>query len=172
MVELTQISLDEFSRKKRKPNAKNFPNVKLKETKRKRPDFPPIAPENLSSSYFVSATYNGKTKKTLLKLYEPNSQQIYFWEDNSGHLPYCLTNLTPQRLSKMARLVHHSGFSQFQIIEKIHPLLDKWIKVTKIVAKDPLAIGGQRGRSIREIIPEEFSKNKGVGEVSERLEIW
>jgi len=40
--------------------------------------FPPVAPENLPPSYFVSATYNEKTGKALTKLYETASGQIYF----------------------------------------------------------------------------------------------
>ena len=68
--------------------------------------------------------------------------------------------------------MQHSGFHEFQIIKKIHPLLDKWVKVTRIVAKDPLAIGGQSGRSIREIIPQEFSKTQERNKTLEKPKIW
>ena len=66
--------------------------------KRNAQVFPPIAPLNLPPSYFVSASYDGRQKKAVIKLYEPESEQIYFWYDNTGHKPYCLTNLTTQEL--------------------------------------------------------------------------
>ena len=70
---------------------------KLKERHR----FPPLAPSNLPPSFFVSATYDGRQRKALIKLYEPTSGRIYFWHDNTGHKPYCLTNLSPIELEKI-----------------------------------------------------------------------
>src|SRR5665647_755850 len=67
----------------------------IKRNKRERQPFPPVCPENLPSSFFVSASYDGRQKKAVIKLYEPESGQIYFWYDNTGHKPYCLTNLKP-----------------------------------------------------------------------------
>jgi len=78
---------------------------------RKPREFPPLAPNNLPPSYFVSATYDGKLKKAVIKLYEPESGQIYFWYDNTGHKPYCLSNLCKADLEKIDRLVKHEGFN-------------------------------------------------------------
>lgn len=133
--------------------------------------FPPLVKENLPPSYFVSATYDGKTGKALIKLYEPVSQQIYFWYDNTGHKPYCLTNLSPYELEKITRLIQHPGFDHFKIVEKINPLLNRKVKVTKIVAKDPLAIGGRPRGSIRDIIPEDFPKVADAP-TSSQIKIW
>ena len=85
-----------------------------KKLKKKRPRaFPPVAPENLPPSYFVSASYDGRQKKAVIKLYEPESGQIYFWYDNTGHKPYCLTNLTLDKLEKFDRITNHEGFYWF-----------------------------------------------------------
>ena len=35
-----------------------------------------LAPENLPSSYLLSAGYDGKQEKAFLRLYEPESQQV------------------------------------------------------------------------------------------------
>ena len=105
--------------------------------------FPPVAPQNLSASYIVSATYDGKIGKAVMKLYEPASGQIYFWYDNTGHQPYCLTNLSRYELERISRLTQHQGLDRFEIAEKFDPLLDKNVKITKILTKDPLAIGGR-----------------------------
>jgi DNA polymerase I len=171
---MAQRKIDEFSASEaeREIKAEALPfTEKVLEERRKRA-FPPLAPENLPASYFVSATYDGKAGKTLIKLYEPNSGQIYFWYDNSGHKPYCLTNLSPIELEKISRLKQHPGFDHFDIIEKFDPLLDRNVKVTKIVAKDPLAIGGRPKGCIRDIIPEDFPKVAETSISSEQIKVW
>ncbi|MDH7563532.1 MAG: 3'-5' exonuclease, partial [Candidatus Bathyarchaeota archaeon] len=134
--------------------------------------FPPLAPRNLSNAYFVSATYDGQAEKAVIKLYEPESGQIFFWYDNTGHLPYCLTNLSPYELEKISRVVHHPSFVRFELVEKIDPLQDREIQVTKIITKDPLAIGGRPTGCIRDIIPEDFPKVAGVPIAPEEIKVW
>ncbi|MEJ2271589.1 MAG: hypothetical protein P8X91_03720, partial [Candidatus Bathyarchaeota archaeon] len=50
-------------------------------------------PEDLPPSYLVSVFYDGKKQLSTVKLYEPISKKIYFWDDNTGHKPYLLTSL-------------------------------------------------------------------------------
>ena len=76
--------------------------------------FPLKAPENLPESYFVSATYDGRAKKAVVKLYEPTSGKIYFWYDNTGHKPYCYSNLSPLDINKIDRVINHPGFARFE----------------------------------------------------------
>jgi DNA polymerase I len=121
-------------------------------------------PKDLPSSYLVSITYDGKKQLATLGLYEPESQKIYFWDDNTGHKPYCLTSLPPEELQKLSRVTGHSGFDHFETVEKFDPLLDKKVTVTKVVAKDPLAIGGRQSGCIRDIIPEDYQKLTGIQE--------
>jgi DNA polymerase, archaea type len=146
-------------------------NIKIK-LKKKQVAFPPVAPENLPSSYFVSASYDGRQKKVVIKLYEPESGQIYFWYDNSNHKPYCLTNLSPIELEKINRLVHHEGFDKFELEERFDPLENKIIKVTKIIAKDPLSVGGRPTGTIREIIPEDFPRVSTIHMDSHEIKLW
>ena len=173
---MAQRRLIEFSHAKAKPlqkteaKAPSFTHTIAKE--KDQHAFPPVAPENLPPSYFVSATYDGKTRKALIKLYEPISDQIYFWYDNTDHKPYCLTNLSPYELEKINRLIQHSGFDHFEIVEKIDPLLNKNVKVTKVIAKDPLAIGGRPAGCIRDIIPEEFPKVSETPISPEEIKVW
>jgi DNA polymerase I len=130
----------------------------VKPKKLERQPYPPISPKNLPPSYFVSASYNGKEKKAVIKLYEPESGNIYFWYDNTGHQPYLLTNLSEYELGKLNRVLDHEGFDHFETQEKIDPLTDRKVMVTKVVCKDPLAIGGRPGGTIRDIIPEDFPR--------------
>jgi DNA polymerase, archaea type len=129
--------------------------VKPKKRGQRQP-YPPLCPENLPPSYFVSASYDGRQKKAVIKLYEPKSGRIYFWYDNTDHKPYCLTNLKPYELNKIDRLTHHDGFDSLEVIERYDPLQNQHIKVTKIIAKDPLAIGGRPQGTIRDIVPEDY----------------
>jgi DNA polymerase I len=140
---MAQKSLDEYSLVQNKPlqeaKAEALPTAipeNVRKEKKHR-DFPPVAPENLPPSYFVSAPYDGRSRKALIKLYEPTSGKIYFWYDNTGHKPYCLTNLSPYELEKIDCLVKHEGFDHFELEEKLDPLLDRKVQVTKIVANDP-----------------------------------
>lgn len=115
-------------------------------------------PEQLPPSYFVSASYDGKRRKACIKLYEPKSKRIFLWHDTTGHKPYLLTNLSPFELDQLEGVKTHSGFDHFEPVEKFHPLLNKIVTLTKVVAKDPLAIGGRPRGCLREIIPEEHAK--------------
>ncbi|UCH56961.1 MAG: DNA-directed DNA polymerase I [Candidatus Bathyarchaeota archaeon] len=111
-----------------------------------------VAPENLPKSYLLSAGYDGKQEKAFLRLYEPGSQQIYLWYDNTGHLSYAVSKETPDELRKIERLVNYPDFLTLEQVEKFDALADEEISVTKVVATNPLAIGGRAGGSIRNII--------------------
>ncbi len=173
---MTQKRLNEYSYAKtdlsKNMTVKALPSMQARKEEKEKRVFPPFAPKNLPPSYFVSATYNGKTGKALIKLYEPTSGQIYFWCDNTGHKPYCLTNLSPYELEKINRLVHHPGFDRFEIVEKVDPLLDRKVKVTKVIAKDPLAIGGRPTGCIRDVIPEDFPKVSKTPISPEQIKVW
>jgi DNA polymerase, archaea type len=138
----------------------------------KRPVYPPVAPEDLPAAYFVSATYDGRKRKAVVKLYEPESGNIYFWYDNTGHKPYCLTNLSPHDLNKMERVIGHPGYDHSEIVELFDPLADRNVKLTKIVTNDPLAIGGKPSGSIRDIIPEDFPQILGTRVNAEDIRVW
>ena len=111
-----------------------------------------LAPENLPQSYLLSAGYDGKQEKAFLRLYEPESQQVYLWYDNTGHLSYCISKESADTLRKNDRLVSYPDFLMLEQVDKYDAIADERIKVTKVVAKNPLAIGGGIGGGIRNII--------------------
>jgi len=160
-----QSSLDFFGnpeKQEKKPTPLPSPE-KQSPSKEKTVVYPDF-PEDLPPSYLVSVIYDGKKQLASLKLYEPVSQKIYFWDDNTGHKPYCLTSLPPKELKKLSRVTSHSGFDHFETVEKFDPLLDKQVTVTKVVAKDPLAIGGRQSGCLRDVIPEDYQKLTGFEE--------
>jgi DNA polymerase I len=117
------------------------------------PVFKPESTETLSQAYVLSVYYDGESKRAGLKLYDPETRKIHFWLDNTKHLPYCLSDLSIDELTAIDGLTSHPGFNELQVVKKYDALEDREIEMTKIVAKDPLSIGGRRSGSIRDIIP-------------------
>jgi len=164
---MTLARLDDyFPKENEKPNKPKLKRTisndqqpsKIEKTEAKENSVRSEVPRDLPPSYFISATYDGDANLACIKLYEPVSKRIYKWYDNTGHKPYCLTNITPEELEKISRVINHPGFDHAEVVEKYDALYDKTVKVTKIVAKDPLSIGGRPKGCIRDIIPEDYPK--------------
>ncbi len=116
-----------------------------------RPSNYPNTPKSGKPGILINIDYQGEAGVAKLKLYDLEKSQIYEWLDNTGHHPYCLSDLTKADLSKHDEVVSHSGFLKFDLIQKYNLLLDKEQQYTVIIANNPLAIGG-RPDSIREKI--------------------
>ncbi|MFQ5968918.1 MAG: DNA-directed DNA polymerase I [Nitrososphaerales archaeon] len=93
----------------------------------------------LEPSLLVSATYDGEKKIVILKFYHSTSRRIHLWYDNTGHKPYCYTKLKPEELSL---LKDRRDIRGIETERKMALLNDQQVLLTKIVAEDPLAIGG------------------------------
>lgn len=101
---------------------------------------------NLGPSLLISAGYNGDREAAFLKLYEPNERRVYIWYDNTGHKPYCYSKQSPEDLSFLKERPDVIDLTEEKKLDLIN---DRWIKVAKIIARDPLAIGGSPTKSIR-----------------------
>ena len=131
-------------------------------TKRKNlktPLFEVNTPHNIPKSYILSATYDGSKQAACLKLYEPKTRKIFFWYDNTGHKPYCFSDLPGDELKEIEALTNHRGLDHLETVEKYDPLQAKAVKMSKIVATDPLSIGGRPPKSIRDILPKAWEAN-------------
>ena len=117
------------------------------------------APENIPLVYLLGAGYDGKREKALLKLYEPESQKLYVWHDNTGHLPYCVSKTSATELAKDNRILRHPGFLRLETEKRFDGLLDEWIQTTKILASNPLAIGGEGQRGLRNILDKSWESH-------------
>ena len=138
-------SLDQYLAKPEAPppRSRQEPRIQL--------PFRPSVPQDLSESYFVGAGYDGERRLVYLKLYEPKSQKIHFWYDNTGHVPYCLSKDSRSSLEKNQALVKHPGFLKFEQSKRYDGVHGKDIPVTVIYARDPLSIGGRPSGCIRDI---------------------
>jgi len=110
-------------------------------------------PRDLDESLLVSASYDGERQRAVLKLYRERDETIHLWYDDTGHMPYCLSDLEPGELRTLPDLASHPGLERLEQVKKYEPLGDEERVYTKIVAKDPLSIGGRPSGSIRDIIP-------------------
>jgi len=120
--------------------------------KPKRQVFRPSSSLTIPPAYLVSIGYDGDVRKCFLRLYEPETHKIHFWYDDSGHRPYCFSKQTIAELQKNPAVVQNFGFDHFEETERFDALRGESIRVTKIVAKDPLTIGGKPTGSIRDAI--------------------
>ena len=103
----------------------------------------------MSYGLLISAAY--RNQKAVLKFYDPEHERIFLWTDMTGHKPYCYTKLTPEDIPN--EISERDDVIEIKQTELLDVLQDKPITVSKILAKDPLAIGGtQTNKSIRNLI--------------------
>jgi len=107
--------------------------------------------EDMPYGLLISATYNSRKNAAILKFYDPVSQKIFLWTDKSGHKPYCYSKLSPDEIpTEISERDDVIEIKQVKLLDILH---DKPINVSKILVKDPLAIGGtQTSKSIRNLI--------------------
>jgi DNA polymerase I len=107
--------------------------------------------ENMPYGLLISATYNSQKNAAVLKFYDPTSQRIFLWADKSGHKPYCYSKLSPDEIP--TEISERDDVIEIKQVKLLDILNDKPINVSKIIVKDPLAIGGtQTNKSIRNLI--------------------
>lgn len=103
-------------------------------------------PEN-KKVILLSAIYSGEDQKVFLKFYDPELKLIYFWKDRTNHKPYCYTKI--EYKEKVEEIIEKEPKYKAIQNKKIDLIIDKEINVIKIIAPDPLSIGGTNN-SIRE----------------------
>ena len=107
--------------------------------------------EKMPYGLLISATYDNQKKVVVLKFYEPTTQKIFLWADKSGHKPYCYSKLSLDDIP--TDISERDDVLDIKSVERMNLIDDKTITVSKILAKDPLAIGGtQTNKSIRNLI--------------------
>jgi DNA polymerase I len=114
--------------------------------------FTPQTAQTIPPSYFISIGYDGNRRKCFLRFYEPSTHRIYFWFDDSDHKPYCYSKQSVDELRKIDAVAKNPGFDHLEEASRFDALRSQQVNVTKIVAKDPLTIGGKPTGSIRDSI--------------------
>src|SRR3989344_998875 len=105
---------------------------------------------SMPPSMLVSATYDNITRAAVLKFYEPVSQKLILWHDETGHKPYCYSRLSPDELDF---LQERDDILEIKTVKRHDLIKDEEVNMSKITVADPLTIGGTTGdKSIRNII--------------------
>jgi len=128
----------------------------LQDTVTKQPDLAkrleglakPVA--DLEEGLLVSATYDGEKKVAVLKFYDAKQERVWLWEDNTGHEPYCYSKLPLEKVKQV--VAGRKDIVEIREEVKLDLLSDSKISLRKIIATDPLAIGGNPGKSLRDFL--------------------
>jgi DNA polymerase I len=107
--------------------------------RRKRLDDLPELPEG-RPALLLSAVYSGEEKKVYLKFYDPRDNVIYHWRDRTDHKPYCYTKMEFADLAE--QVAEKDAKYTLERVKKRDIISDREIDVLKVVAPDPLSIGG------------------------------
>ena len=119
-------------------------------------DYILLAPDDLPPSILIDVKYDGKNEQAYVKLFNPEDGRVYRWHDKTNHLPYLLTTMSKTQVE--AQLKNEKEFIGCEIVRKHNLLNDKTINLTKVLASNPLAIGG-RNNSYRDQLAPSFESN-------------
>jgi DNA polymerase I len=108
--------------------------------RRKGFDSLPELPRDSRPRLLLSAVYSGEEKKVYLKFYDPQDKIIYQWRDRTDHKPYCYTKM--EFAEQAEQVAQKETKFILKRVKKKDIILDKDIEVLKVIAPDPLSIGG------------------------------
>ncbi|MCS7112109.1 MAG: DNA-directed DNA polymerase I [Ignisphaera sp.] len=114
----------------------------------------PNIADKVDNAYLMQVDYDGDTKKAVLIFYNTNTHELIHWYDKTGHKPYFLTDIPPDKVNRISEITRHSSFESVEIIEKFNPLNSTKRSFTKIVTKDPAAV-----RTLRTRVPIAWEAN-------------
>ncbi len=105
----------------------------------------------------LSVFYSGEDKAAVMKFYDPGREEVFLVRDNTGHKPYLLTDAPADSLEEMLSPGLAARLFKVSKVRKYDILRDKEVEVTKVEAKDPLAIGGSPRNMREELAKKGFS---------------
>ncbi|MFW9869399.1 MAG: DNA-directed DNA polymerase I [Candidatus Thorarchaeota archaeon] len=125
-------------------------------------------PESLPPSFLLTVDYSGPDNKAMARLYRPDTKEVFFWLDNTGHKPYFYTDWPSQVVQSTAG--RHRGFVGTKTVE-LHDLLrDESVKMTKVLGDNPLSIGGRQD-SIRNLFTDKATGISHAWEAAIRYQL-
>ncbi len=99
-----------------------------------------IRTNTFKRAYLLSSYYSGRTLKAFLRFYDDENNKVYELYDTTGHKPYFITDVPPQKINDMKNVVNDQAFDHVEIIKKYDLLRGEERVLTKIVVKDPQAV--------------------------------
>ncbi|MHA2502181.1 MAG: DNA-directed DNA polymerase I [Candidatus Kariarchaeaceae archaeon] len=111
--------------------------------------------QDIDNIILLDSKYNGQLNVAQLVFYHPQSQSLYRWNDNTGHLPYLITMMSEEGVNSISPVVNSSNFVRMEKITKFYPLEQQEMELLRVYGNNPLAIGGKND-SFREYIEPSF----------------
>ncbi len=116
-----------------------------------------IVKDKLPPSYLIDVKYDGELEKAYLKFFNPLDGKIYRFYDNTDHKPYLLTSLSiadvESIIGKMSEYIGSVSIKRYSLLH------EREVELTKVLASNPLAIGGRKGGSFRDLINPSYEAN-------------
>ncbi len=107
-----------------------------------------------NEAFLMGSYYSGDLGKVYLKFYDDNNDKVYIWFDTTGHKPYFLTDLPPDKVSNIKKIVSDESFHGVEVVERYDLLNGRKVVLSKVVVKDPLAVPRLRG-----LVPKAWEAN-------------
>jgi len=92
------------------------------------------------NAFLLGSYYSGELGKVYLKFYDDQQDKVYIWYDNTGHKPYFITDLPPDKVLSNKKISSDHSFHGVEVIEKVDLLTNRKLALTKIIVKDPQAV--------------------------------
>ena len=99
-----------------------------------------VRTNTFKKAYLLGSYYSGKALKAFLRFYDDENNKVYEVYDATGHKPYFITDVPPQKINDMKNVVNDQAFDHVEIIKKYDLLRGEERVLTKIVVKDPQAV--------------------------------
>jgi DNA polymerase I len=93
--------------------------------------------------YLLQVDYDGDKGKAVCKLYDEETKTILLYEDSTGHKPYFLVDVEPEKVNRLS-VIKDRSFDHIELVTKLDPYTKKQTRLTKVVSKDPLAVRRMR----------------------------
>jgi len=108
----------------------------------------------IPNAYLLSYYYDPEANKAVLAFYDADEGKVKYWYDKLGHKPYFLVKEEPEEVLKKLPASLRQRVESCERVVKKDLLRMKSVTMTKVVAKDPLAV-----REMRELFEESWESD-------------
>jgi DNA polymerase I len=115
--------------------------------------------QDIENVFLLDVRYDAESNKAQCLFYHEETQSIYKWNDNTGHLPYLYTLMSKDSVQKISQVNGSKELVKIDEVKRFYPLMNKSMSLTKIYGTNPLAIGGIPRVSFREFVPPAYESD-------------
>ncbi len=106
---------------------------------------------DIENIFLLDVIYEPRKNLAQCIFYHEPTRSLYRWNDNTGHKPYLLTDISKDTLETYEELLNSNEFDSMEEIVKTDLLSGRDKTYTRVYGKTPLSIGGSN-QALRNII--------------------